>query len=216
MPPKLNWRNTDEIEAKSFRCGYCDNQVGADRGYQLSTTGAQRIFICPYCSSPTYFRHYADDSSQIPSPSFGASVSHIPSLDVEALYNEARACIGVNGYTASVLCSRKLLMNIAVSQGAEVGLRFVEYVNYLEQNHYIPPNSRDWVDHIRKKGNEATHDIQIMQREDAEELITFLEMILRNLYEFPAMLKARLQTQATPAGLVPPASPPPAGRSTNT
>lgn len=77
-------------------------------------------------------------------------------------------------------------MNIAVTQGATEGLKFIEYVNYLADEGYIPPNGRGWVDHIRKKGNEATHEIALMQHADAEELITFSEMLLRFIYEFPA------------------------------
>ena len=57
---------------------------------------------------------------------------------------------------------------------------------YLADNGYVPPNGRGWVDHIRKKGNEATHEIALMQQGDAEELISFVEMLLKFIYEFPA------------------------------
>ena len=46
-------------------------------------------------------------------------VDRISSKKVKALYEEARDCIKVNAYTATILCCRKLLMNIAVVQGAE-------------------------------------------------------------------------------------------------
>ena len=77
-------------------------------------------------------------------------------------------------------------MNIAVAQGAAEGLKFIEYVDHLSSAGYIPPNGRGWVDHIRKKGNEATHEIALMQQKDAEELIAFTEMLLKFVYEFPA------------------------------
>ena len=79
-------------------------------------------------------------------------------------------------------------MNIAVEQGANAGLRFIEYVNFLGDKGYIPPNGRHWVDHIRKKGNEATHEIELMDSTDAQELIIFVEMLLRFIYEFPNMV----------------------------
>ena len=44
------------------------------------------------------------------------------------------------------------------------GGRF-QYVDYFEENHFTPPNSRGWVDLIRKKGNEANHEIKIMAKE---------------------------------------------------
>ncbi len=79
-------------------------------------------------------------------------------------------------------------MNIAVTQGAEAGKSFISYVEYLANHGYVPPNGKGWVDHIRKKGNEATHEIALMQQSDAEELISFAEMLLKFIYEFPAKI----------------------------
>jgi hypothetical protein len=53
---------------------------------------------------------------------------------------------------------------------------------------YVPPNGKQWVDHIRKKGNEATHEIALMSEADAKELLVFLEMLLRFIYELPNMI----------------------------
>jgi hypothetical protein len=88
-------------------------------------------------------------------------------------------------------------MHIAVSKGADEGLNFFDYVQFLKDNHFIPPGSEAWVDQIRKKGNEANHEIVIMQKEDAEDLISFVEMLLRLIFEFPAKMKASLQSQPT-------------------
>ncbi len=115
---------------------------------------------------------------------FGNDVDHLPP-DIKSLYNEARSCIAVNAYTASVLACRKLLMSIAVAQGAEEGKNFIAYVKYLADKGFVPPNGQNWVDHIRTKGNEATHEIALMQADDAKELISFSEMLLRFIFEFP-------------------------------
>ena len=66
----------------------------------------------------------------------------------------------------------------------------MEYVQYLADKGFVPPNGKGWVDHIRKKGNEATHEISHMERGDAEELIAFAEMLLKFIYEFPAKVPA--------------------------
>lgn len=76
-------------------------------------------------------------------------------------------------------------MNIAVSLGAKAGEPFVSYVEYLASAGYVPPNGKAWVDHIRKKGNDATHEIVIMQQQDAQDLLLFSEMLLKFIYEFP-------------------------------
>src|SRR5262249_42952294 len=107
------------------------------------------------------------------------------------LYDEARNAMSVGSYTAVVLCCRKLLMHIAVAKGALANQTFVKYVAYLADNHYIPPGAKGWVDHIRKKGNEATHEIVIMKKDDAEELISFCAMLMKVIYEFPAAIQRR-------------------------
>ena len=88
-------------------------------------------------------------------------------------------------------------MNITIAEGAAEGLKFIEYIDYLEKNNYLPPKGRDWVDHIRKKGNEATHEIAIMTKEDAEELIIFVEMLMKFIYEFPSIIKSKKNTSGT-------------------
>jgi len=103
----------------------------------------------------------------------------------------------VNSFTSTVLTCRKLLMHIAVEKGAPEGKSFMEYVEYLSQKNYVPPDGKGWVDAIRTRGNEANHEIKIMAVADASELITFLEMLLKFIYEFPAKVK--------------PTSPPPKG-----
>ena len=62
-------------------------------------------------------------------------------------------------------------MHIAVQKGADSGKSFISYVEFLAENNYLPPNGKDWVDHIRKRGNEANHEIMIMKKEDAMELL---------------------------------------------
>ena len=81
-----------------------------------------------------------------------------------------------------------MLMNIAVQEGAEEGKNFFEYVEHLADKGFVPPNGKAWVDYIRKRGNEATHEIRLMTESDAKALIIFVEMLLRFIYEFPNMV----------------------------
>lgn len=178
--PNMPWENLVEMPSLSFVCGYCGNMIASNRGYKGGGV-AYRIHICPHCCNPTYFR---SENQRWPGISPGKEVPHLPEK-VCALYREARNCVSVGAHTSSVLTCRKLLMNIAVEQGASTGKKFIEYVEYLALQGYIPPNGRRWVDHIRKKGNEATHEINLMNQNDAEELIIFAEMLLRFIYEFP-------------------------------
>ena len=174
----------NNLESKSYTCAYCSNTVASSRGTYDNGATFLRIYECPHCGNPTYFGR---SDSQIPDVSPGAHVEHVPE-NIANLFFEARSCVSVNAYTSSVLASRKLLMNIGVTQGAGEGLSFIAYVEYLSNHGFIPPNGRGWVDLIRTKGNEATHEISSMTCEDATQLITFVEMLLRFIYEFPAQI----------------------------
>ena len=63
--------------------------------------------------------------------------------DGDSLYSEARNSVAAGAHTASVLTCRKLLMNVAVGLGADVGKGFMEYVEYLA-NKAICLAFRDW------------------------------------------------------------------------
>lgn len=189
-PQYQNFRGIQEIENRSYVCGFCDHRVSSDRGYKVGynrdASGHQvgGIYICPNCQGPTFF---SPGGRKYPGNAAGNEVTHVPEKLAD-LYEEARRCTSENCHTAAVLLCRKMLMNIAVEQGAKAGLPFIEYVNFLSENGYTPPNGKHWVDHIRKKGNEATHEIALMTSTDARDLIVFTEMLLRFIYEFPSMV----------------------------
>ncbi|MBO0340207.1 DUF4145 domain-containing protein [Flagellimonas profundi] len=184
------WHQFQKITNKSFKCGYCGDKVASDRGYRIGEnsngTGAQRggIYICPNCNGPNFNDL---NSNWHPGHPFGRNVENVPKL-LNDLYEESRKCHKENCFTASVLLCRKMLMNIAVEQGAKPNLQFIKYVKYLSENGFIPPNGKKWVDHIRKKGNEATHEIDLMTENDSKDLISFTEMMLVFLYEFPSRI----------------------------
>jgi hypothetical protein len=187
------WEGIQAVESRSYTCGYCGTSLASERGWraQLGRSGpiAANIYICHQCDRPTFFDH---ERNQTPGVVFGAPVNDIPEKTVEQLYDEARNTTGAGAYTAAVLCCRKLLMHIAVSKGAASGDTFINYVQFLADKNFIPPDAKDWVDHIRKKGNEANHEIAIMSKDDAEELLSFCEMLLKVIFEFPATVKRRM------------------------
>ncbi|MFC6478705.1 hypothetical protein ACFQDN_22315 [Pseudomonas asuensis] len=141
----MSWLGVQNLGSRKFTCGHCGNIVASSAGYTRNGSN-QRIYICSHCGQPTHF----DVNYQYPDIAPGNDVQHLPE-DIEGLYKEARNCVAASSYTGSVLISRKLLMNIAVREGAEEGKPFIYYVTYLADKGYVPPNGRGWVDHIRKK-----------------------------------------------------------------
>lgn len=186
MEKFMGWNDVTSMISRSFTCGYCGKNLASYIGYYNDNL-IMRILICHFCGQPTFF----NGEQQVPGRIYGDDIQDITDDKILSIYNEARRCISCNSFTAAVLCCRKLLMNIAVSKGAKEGLNFIDYVEFLSNKGYVPPDGKELVDHIRTKGNEAAHEIAIMTREDAEDLITFIEMLLKFIYEFPEKVKKR-------------------------
>ena len=193
----MQWLNVENIEVAKFTCAYCRSLVASDRGYTANgdiTNTHAYIRICPNCQYPTFFTLRG---FQHPTAAFGKPVSHLPSQEIEALYDEARNCMRVAAYTAAVMCCKKILMNMAMTEGAKEGVTkgakegksFVQYLDYLEHQGFIPAKGKEWVEYVRLKGKEANHEISVMERKDAEQFIIFVETLLRANYEFPATLQ---------------------------
>jgi hypothetical protein len=184
-----NWSGIRALPNRKFSCGYCSIIVSSVLGYKLGhgTDGSGatigEIHICPNCGGHVFFI----GNQQHPSPVLGRHVHSVPD-NLSRLYEEARKASGQGCYTAAVLVCRKILMNIAVDRGAEKNGNFMSYVNFLSEQGFVPPNGKGWVDHIRKKGNEANHEIVLMEENDCSDLMTFVEMLLRFIYEFPNMI----------------------------
>jgi predicted RNA-binding Zn-ribbon protein involved in translation (DUF1610 family) len=117
-----SWQNAMAIGAKKFRCGSCGELVVSNVGYSTNGGENAQIYICPNCNDPTMFTA----SRQVPGPIAGNKVEHLPK-EIDALYLEARNCVSVGSNTSAVLTLRKLLMHIAVSQGAKAGEPFIAY-----------------------------------------------------------------------------------------
>lgn len=121
---------------------------------------------------------------QVPGNRYGNSVNNVPDR-IDKVYEEARSCYAANAYTGTVLLCRKLLMHVAVDLGADDNLKFIEYVNYLNDKHFVSVKSHNWVDQIRKYGNEATHKLEVNSQQDAQMILKFCEMLLKMNYEYP-------------------------------
>lgn len=184
-----SWANMSNLSPRGFTCGHCNHYMSADDGYIFNNARGQQtptqIYVCAHCNRPNYFEHQGDGRTiQSPGSAFGSPVDGVPS-SVDSLYEESRNCMKVSAYTSAVLACRKLLMNIAVEEGAKDGKPFITYVEYLADKGYVPPGGKGWVDHIRKQGNEATHEIDMKTEDEAKDLISFAEMLLKFIYEFP-------------------------------
>lgn len=193
----MNWINKKKLSSKDFKCWNCGKEVASQEGYFAITKnyagnqhkhikGDPAIYICHYCNFPNFIDEHA---RRFPAPVFGDNIEFISDSSIKRLYNEARQCFSVNAFNAVVMCCRKLLMNISVSEGAKEGLSFVKYIDYLNEKGFIPPGGREWIDKIRTMGNEANHKIIQPSKDDAELILVFTNMLLKFIYEMPGKLK---------------------------
>lgn len=179
------------MKSRKYICGYCGATVSSDKGIpltELDNYGDQKqvhkygVYICTNCHMPTFIF----DKMQVPGNRFGSPVKNVPD-EVNSVYEEARSSFATGAYTGVVLLCRKLLMHIASNLGADENLKFIQYVNYLNDNHFAGARSDQWVDQIRRFGNQANHEIKINTKEEAQRIIKFCEMILKLNYEYPAI-----------------------------
>ena len=173
----MAWYNQSKLDSKGFVCGWCGNKVASDRGY-YDQVAADKIYTCPHCDNPIFF----NAGGQYPGAAYGEAVKRLPE-DVGQIYEELRELHTVSAWTSIVLLGRKLLMHVAISKGAAENQRFIQYVEYLCEE-YVARNNRGWIDRVRTIGNTATHELQIMTKEDAELITDFSAMILKLVYEF--------------------------------
>jgi hypothetical protein len=202
---KYEWIGINAVDSKDYTCGYCGRPLASDKGYLARQKPHPNqyplITICHFCTRPTFFDR--ENGKQWPGAAYGNDVANVNDALVDQIYDEARRCTSTSSYTAAVMCCRKLLMHVAVSQGADENKKFAYYVDYLAGNGYTPPGAKAWVAQIKNKGNEANHEIKLMAKEDAEELISFSEMLLKVIYEFPARIKPEAVKEADGADTVP-------------
>lgn len=188
---ELSWEENNMVDV-NYTCGYCGAYVSSNEGMPIVETDFRGkktisrgagVYICTNCHMPTFIY----DDIQVPGNRYGSPVKGVPE-NVNKVYEEARSCYAANAYTGTVLLCRKLLMHVAVDLGAADNLRFIEYVNYLNDQHFVSVKSHKWIDQIRKYGNEATHEIEVSTRKDAETILKFCEMLLKMNYEYPVIV----------------------------
>jgi len=183
---KINWQGWSSskniLPSKEIICGFCGKSVVMHSGYHnINNSPPSYIYICPNCGRPTFFF----EGDQHPGPLLGREISSLPD-DIEYIYKEIRDDMKNTSYTSAVLLGRKLIMHLAVNIAeAQKGLSFVEYVKYLKDSHYLPPNGERILNFMKKLGNEQNHELKVGSKDQAEKIIKFVEVLLIHMYELP-------------------------------
>lgn len=144
-----------------------------------------RLLICPACRYPFVDILSGERAGVYPPALPGKGFKHLPP-DVQGCYEEARGCMGSGLYTAAALMCRKLIMNCATEAGADEGLRFTEYLKWLQSHHHITPSMHQHYGSVRDTGNDATHKAARISRERASIAFEFAQQLIDIMFESPA------------------------------
>lgn len=58
-------------------------------------------------------------------------------------------------------------------------------MDYLAKKGVVTTGMKDWVGEIRELGDDVNHELTVSNYERAEELLTFVAMLLKVVYEYP-------------------------------
>ena len=174
-----NWYNESNLNAKSYTCWNCGNLVSSSKGFS-SDMGSGKIYICPHCKAP----HIIDaNGKNFPFSICGKTFKRLPE-EIQKCYDEARLALSAGAYTAAVMMFRKILMNLAVNEGAKEGDSFANYVTFLCDNGFVHKKQHEQAKSLKKLGNDANHKIESRTEDEAKEMLKFVELLLLNNYEY--------------------------------
>ena len=138
-------------DARAYTCGWCDCQVSSDIGLWKRTEsidvrmffGSMRpqvfhrdIRVCTQCGGPTLFNEEYQYPRATEGKNFDKAGQPDDVITVLDLYDEARIAMSAGAFSCAVLMFRKLLMHVAVQQGAAIR-------ELLRQRHHIIPPEED-------------------------------------------------------------------------
>jgi hypothetical protein len=140
------------------------------------------IRICNDCAGATTFVK----NEQYPRPLLGERFDpkdkSTEVKQITALYNEACVALSQGGPSCAVLMFRKLLMHIAVEQGAQKGLKFVQYVEHLKDEGVVGKPQHDLLTRIKDAGNEENHEVRRATVKEAADLLDLASLLIRSVY----------------------------------
>lgn len=185
-------RGSEPDAWESIDCGWCSRHVSAavvafdEEANQRVTTWLQ----CPACLRGSVRN---SDWTLHPAPRPLDAVVGVPG-DIARAWEEARSAFGAGAHSAAELVCRKILMHVAVEKGAPAGLSFAAYVTYLVDQGHVTAVMRPWVDQIRIRGNEATHELVLHDARETLSVLTFTHQMLTLIYAMEHLTRGFVPT----------------------
>lgn len=114
-------------------------------------------------------------------------------------YIEAIKCFDIDAWKATVAMCRRALQGSVIEKGAKKE-RLVDQIDELYDQQIITKDIKDWAHEIRLTGNIGAHPdkdgLENVTKEDAKELIDFMEEYLNYVYIMPSKVESKRAKKA--------------------
>lgn len=157
---------------------YCDNDK-CGRATLLIFKGIQKKTALSYYVDTELVDQYPK-RTPIPHESIPSQVADD--------YVEANKCFDIDAWKASSVMCRRALQSSVIEKGA-IKDRMIDQIDELYRKEIITKDIKNWAHEIRLTGNIGAHPdkdgLEAITKEDAKELIDFLEEYLNYVYIMP-------------------------------
>lgn len=169
-----------------FTCGACNQGVMADVRGKHGNTPAKFDNDYQKYGNFTVLDIYPKAKSAIAS-------EHVPN-DIANYYKQAIDNLERGFWDSAALMGGKVLEVTFKTKYPDITGNFgrlVDRINELASLHILTEPMKDWAHQVRLIRNDAAHSIDMIQEQDAKDLMSFVEMFLMYVFTLPAMLEAR-------------------------
>lgn len=200
------------IENVMGKCPFCNREVaftwvetssssdetGSITPYQSiykNDTGIWALGECPSCKKCVTL-HFTSSGPHptveiFPRPMPQEPDESIPNMIRKDLF-EARKCLSVGAFRATVTMCRRTLQSAFIDKGAEKNTPLYKQIDELKEKGIITEEMQKWADSVRWVGNDGAHpENPEVTGEDAEEILKLTEAMMEILYILPEIAKEK-------------------------
>lgn len=173
---------------QSYNCGHCGRSTSGRVVCSETNDRNERVTLWCHCSCekrlPTLISTVDGTERQFPGQAPFQAGEKWPD-ELVRLYHEASLAFTAGAYTSTTMVARKILMVCACKEGADEGLPFVKYVDYIIDNVLPMPRAKKSIDAIRTIGNDANHSVSFVELDDALRAMQIITYLLTSVYSLP-------------------------------
>jgi hypothetical protein len=198
-------------------CPHCGTEAVsfASRGsYRHPKLGTTRLFlVCGVCSEPVIAAYpsgaveqWADgqipvfpDVKQIwllPKAIVPMAPNAVPT-NIASLYVQAMSALQRSHYDAAGPLFRRIMEVSVKAIHPDGSGSLFHRINGLPDDKGITPTMKDWAHEVRLIGREATHDEDLVTKEEVEDMQAFVELFLVYAFDLPSRIEARKAAHTT-------------------